>query len=601
MEEADAHCYLLLKLFLTCHPAVVECRLTHLQFATLWNALRVVVGTTSRQENVPFLIRFNVGRRSFSWSVPAQYYFSALLRSLDFLSRADVVANTLALEEFRRQSALAQQLSPLTLFYASERFQLPVEMFRGLAQHWPLLSEALSLELPPADFQFVWEAFLRLAVAHADESTLPLPLEYLQRSLGALSVPRRLFVHAVLLRGFLLREALERQAVPGVFRHVIDAGVARLESREATSLASIARAYSRNAGVQGRSMLSILHENCPAARALRPYTSEILFPLAPSDFTSRTGLHVCQWCFESYSSAADLEVHVQSHLGALTSNSVSYRLSVLAAHALTWPKAIPTALQAWCLRWCQETDAGIICATERICPVCALRGPPNEFGTASIGFDSSDFVAFHALFSARRYFAFITQQYQSMNLPDGFIGLLWQMLYQDCVPVPLLCMEYLSDLVLPDAWVLFHSLCQLDAVTVGDTGISLHCCTTCFQCLSRSPPDLPPEALANGQWSGRVPAELLDLTEAEVMFVSRGFTLRKLKHLQHHGDPLSRQSGVKDGSIAFPQDGAQLLHVLPPNVSVVAEYLLCLKTALRYTVSKICGCDGIACVKPCFG
>ena len=84
VEEADAHCYLLLKLFLTCHPAVVECRLTHLQFATLWNALRVVVGTTSRQENVPFLIRFNVGRRSFSWSVPAQYYFSALLRSLDF-------------------------------------------------------------------------------------------------------------------------------------------------------------------------------------------------------------------------------------------------------------------------------------------------------------------------------------------------------------------------------------------------------------------------------------------------------------------------------------------------------------------------------------
>ena len=53
---------------------------------------------------------------------------------------------------------------------------------------------------------------------------------------------------------------------------------------------------------------------------------------------------------------------------------------------------------------------------------------------------------------------------------------------------------------------LFHFLCQLDAVTVADIGISLHCCAACLQCLSCSPPQLPPEALANGQWSGRAPA-----------------------------------------------------------------------------------------------
>ena len=83
---------------------------------------------------------------------------------------------------------------------------------------------------------------------------------------------------------------------------------------------------------------------------------------------------------------------------------------------------------------------------------------------------------------------------------------------------------------------------------------------------------MPPLALANNNWLGPAPLELSTLTQAELLFIARGFSHVVLRQLRTAGDPRSRQQGLVGGIVAFPQDGGPLLDLLPRRAGELAEY-----------------------------
>ena len=99
------------------------------------------------------------------------------------------------------------------------------------------------------------------------------------------------------------------------------------------------------------------------------------------------------------------------------------------------------------------------------------------------------------------------------------------------------------------------------------------CCSKCHKSLNAYSPQLPPEAIANDNWSGPVPPELSDLTAAEIIFISRGFTVRSLKQLRRVGDPSSRQYGLLGSTVSFPHEGASVLQQLPRTAASACELL----------------------------
>ena len=79
--------------------------------------------------------------------------------------------------------------------------------------------------------------------------------------------------------------------------------------------------------------------------------------------------------------------------------------------------------------------------------------------------------------------------------------------------------------------------------------------------------------MANGNLHLPAPPELQGLTEAELLFIARGFTVVKLKSLPAKGPPEARQRALLGNVISFPQDAAQLVHALPRSAASVAEML----------------------------
>ena len=95
----------------------------------------------------------------------------------------------------------------------------------------------------------------------------------------------------------------------------------------------------------------------------------------------------------------------------------------------------------------------------------------------------------------------------------------------------------------------------------------------CRRSLNATSPSLPSDAIANDNWAGPVPPELSCLTTAEIVFISRGFTVRSLKQLRHTGDPESRQYGLLGSTVASPQEAASVVKQLPRTLSSACEIL----------------------------
>ena len=84
---------------------------------------------------------------------------------------------------------------------------------------------------------------------------------------------------------------------------------------------------------------------------------------------------------------------------------------------------------------------------------------------------------------------------------------------------------------------------------------------------------MPQFALANDLWAGPVPLELQDLTEAERIFISRGFTFTQLHTIPAKDAPEHRQKRQQGHTVSFPQNSAQLLNMLPLDVDRAREFL----------------------------
>ena len=84
---------------------------------------------------------------------------------------------------------------------------------------------------------------------------------------------------------------------------------------------------------------------------------------------------------------------------------------------------------------------------------------------------------------------------------------------------------------------------------------------------------MPQYALANDMWAGPVPRELQDLTDAEQMFISRGFTFTQLHAIPARCDPASRQTHPQGHTVSVPRNSAVLLAMLPLDVGRVREFL----------------------------
>ena len=180
----------------------------------------------------------------------------------------------------------------------------------------------------------------------------------------------------------------------------------------------------------------------------------------------------------------------------------------------------------------------------------------------------------------------------STALPPDFVGLPWDVLHAASAPVPRHLLPPDADLDPDDRWLLyFHTAPDLRtyaAACANRSAISLHLCPSCHASLMATTPKMPPLALSNGNWIGEAPPVLQSLTDTERLFIARGFTVLHLKHLQHSGDPGSRQRGLVAGCIAFPQNNAEVFNVLPHRAHVVAEYLSVQFTDVDFNLRRSC-------------
>ena len=162
-------------------------------------------------------------------------------------------------------------------------------------------------------------------------------------------------------------------------------------------------------------------------------------------------------------------------------------------------------------------------------------------------------------------------------MPATFVGIPWDVLRKTCVKVPQFG-PLIDATETWDGWLLYFATeaekqAWDKAAVESPADLSCPCCKKCHKSLNASSPQLPPEAIANDNWSGPVPPELSDLTEAEIIFISRGFTVRSLKQLRRVGDPSSRQYGLLGSTVSFPHEGASVLQQLPRTAASACELL----------------------------
>ena len=221
--------------------------------------------------------------------------------------------------------------------------------------------------------------------------------------------------------------------------------------------------------------------------------------------------------------------------------------------------------------------------------------------------------AYHLLGSAYRYFKRYTRQADEECAEfDGFIGIEWDVLRGSAVTMPA-CMRQTADVgqqddSLPstgaslkgtrcgDSSSMNRTRCtNSEHEELGVDGLLLHfrregdrrlweenvraesgkyiisCCRDCGSSLRSG--RLPRYALANDLWAGPVPEELQGLTDAERLFISRGFTFTQLRTLPGRCHPANRQLKQQGHTVSFPQDSAQLLPILPLDLERVQEHI----------------------------
>ncbi|CAE8600470.1 unnamed protein product [Polarella glacialis] len=323
--------------------------------------------------------------------------------------------------------------------------------------------------------------------------------------------------------------------------------------------------------------------NCDNRAALEPvsYASDNVSPLLPSQPPTGTKAFWCQLCDFQCAEAAVFQTHKEFHIAAPADKiDALYRRAVLTAQSEAWPAAISPQILRHVAAKTVSRDNALIAAPEPACSVCALRTSVADMRGLHVAAKENNFERIHSLLSARNYHA--RHHSPDAAMPPHYQGLPWDTLRATAVPAPVHCFSPESSLLqilreTDDAWLLYLQAGPAEAAyhdcLAATSSVCLPCCLECHRSLTGKHPRMPRLALANGNWAGPVPPELADLTEAEQLFCARGFTVRKMKLLKASGAPDHRQKALVGGTIAFPQEGAQLLNILPRRVSDVVEMI----------------------------
>ena len=213
---------------------------------------------------------------------------------------------------------------------------------------------------------------------------------------------------------------------------------------------------------------------------------------------------------------------------------VAFRHLELASAVEAWPHEIAPKVMRRVMTRAATSDTALLRQKPSVCAVCAQ--PDTAVGalsTFAFAKSPNDVKKLHLLLSAEQYH----ERYEAAtaDLPDTFVGIPWDVLRNTCVKVPQFG-PLIDATETWDGWLLYFATeaekqAWDKAAVESPADLSCPCCKKCHKSLNASSPQLPPEAIANDNWSGPVPPELSDLTEAEIIFISRGFTVRSLKSI----------------------------------------------------------------------
>ena len=318
----------------------------------------------------------------------------------------------------------------------------------------------------------------------------------------------------------------------------------------------------------------LFHPSChsyasaPAAAAPRIYEGDASPALAPPSPPEPSAPYLCRFCSLSFSDEALFDDHLhRAHACSLT----AYPSLLRTALGHSFPRAADPFVLRHILSRFHSAAQAAWSAPPLICACCATTPSQPPYPSAyNLRTAAFDLPSLHDFLSARGY----VQRYRARlpaALPDSFVGLTFADLANHSVPAPL---AHSCD----DRWLLFLAdpsarAAWLTACHDSTLPLSVPLCLTCAASLQGPRASLPGRALANDNVHVPLPPHLRDLTPAEILFVSRGFTVSRLITLPCRGPPEARQLALLGNVISFPQNSATLVHLLPRPVATVAEHL----------------------------
>ena len=308
----------------------------------------------------------------------------------------------------------------------------------------------------------------------------------------------------------------------------------------------------------------LTYDAAPAAWAPRPYPEDAPQMQVWPDPPRPPPPHYCCICGLSFNDHLAWTTHLQEHGGAS-----GFRRQALALEGNSWPRGISGGRVRRAM-WTSATNFTHLLGATDVCASCALEPPEISLTTCDLRPLSP---ALHGLLSGRAYLERHTSLYPEPVTSPHFVGLPWGVLQQAGVPVP----SPFADPMVPDVWLLHLRPAHREAWDHNCARVELPLlvplCSDCQRGLKAVPPRLPAPALANGNLALPPPQCLLDLSLAEQLFVSRGFTVRRLRTLPGPTAEADRQRALHGSTVSFPQSSGRVFEALPPPIADAAEWL----------------------------
>ena len=502
-------------------------------------------------------------RTRFSLSVPLCFFFHATVQLRELFLADDVRAEQLSVGEFRsrfdRCIIIGSPFLPAVFAWKRvwalpPQFPRPAWTFQELL---PFLCARVwqASRATPAGFDFFWSACL--AFLGAGDPFCELRYPHLGRS-WSLTVAQEDALEAALV-------------IETVVQHSATS-IAEFE----TCWAPILQRFGRKKPLTVPPAFEFdpataCYATMPAAFEPEHGPSNFSLPSAPQALPATPPRHWCRLCHFHTNDADAFALHVD----ALHAGPAAYRRQCLDRFATDWPAPTsPPEVRAAIASYAERFHSSCADASS-YCASCSFATPTVALASVDLRAPPFQLELLHCLLSSREYVTL-----HSATAPSGlpsFLGLVFEAVQSIGVRCPLLPNGVPVTTDALDTWLLYfpeHCRGAWEASAQDASAhLMLHLCQHCNQYLSANPPRLPPRALANGNLSLPLPAELRDLTVAEQAFIARGYTLTRLHTLPGRCRPEDRQTALRGNVISFPQSAGKIFASLPRPLTTASEML----------------------------